>query len=68
MGDVVHRPALIDTAEATEMLLSSKSAKLVTGFRGSEPIDIARPPSCSPTRRPHWPTGRSKSPRSSSTR
>jgi acyl-CoA synthetase (NDP forming) len=41
MGDVVHRPAPIDTAEATEMLLSLKSAKLVTGFRGSEPIDIA---------------------------
>jgi acetate---CoA ligase (ADP-forming) len=41
MGDVVHRPAPVDAAEATDMLLSLKSVKLLTGFRGSVPIDIA---------------------------
>ena len=41
MGDVVHRPAPIDVAEATEMLRGLKSAKLLQGFRGAEPIDIA---------------------------
>jgi acyl-CoA synthetase (NDP forming) len=41
MGDVVHRPAPIDTAEATAMLLSLKSARLLTGFRGSATIDVA---------------------------
>jgi acetate---CoA ligase (ADP-forming) len=41
MGDVVHRPAPIDVAEATEMLGSLKSAKLLQGFRGAEPIDTA---------------------------
>jgi acetate---CoA ligase (ADP-forming) len=41
MGDVVHRPSPIDVAEATDMLLSLKSARLLTGFRGSKPIDIA---------------------------
>jgi acetate---CoA ligase (ADP-forming) len=41
MGDVVHRPAPVDATEATDMLLSLKSAKLLTGFRGSVPIDIA---------------------------
>jgi len=40
MGDVVHRPAPINAAEAAEMLRSLKSAKLLTGFRGSEPIDL----------------------------
>ena len=41
MGDVVHRPAPVDAAEATEMLRSLKSARLLTGFRGAAPIDIA---------------------------
>ena len=41
MGDVVHRPAPVDVAEATEMLRGLKSAKLLQGFRGAEPIDIA---------------------------
>jgi acetyltransferase len=41
MGDVVHRPAPVDAAEATEMLRSLKSAKLLQGFRGAAPIDVA---------------------------
>ena len=41
MGDVVHRPAPVDVAEATEMLRELKSAKLLQGFRGAEPVDIA---------------------------
>jgi acetate---CoA ligase (ADP-forming) len=41
MGDVVHRPAPVDVAEATEMLRGLKSAKLLQGFRGAEPIDTA---------------------------
>ncbi len=41
MGDVVHRPAPVDTAEATNMLRSLRSAPLLQGFRGAEPIDIA---------------------------
>lgn len=40
MGDVVHRPAPVDVEEATAMLHSLKSAKLLTGFRGSAPIDV----------------------------
>jgi acetyltransferase len=40
-GDVVHAPAPIDDAEATRMLLSLKSARLLTGFRGAKPIDLA---------------------------
>jgi acyl-CoA synthetase (NDP forming) len=40
-GDVVHAPAPIDTAEATRMILLLKSARLLTGFRGSQPIDLA---------------------------
>jgi acetate---CoA ligase (ADP-forming) len=40
MGDVVHRPAPVDVAEATDMLLGLRSAKLLQGFRGTEPIDI----------------------------
>ncbi len=40
-GDVVHAPAPIDDAEATRMILSLKSAPLLTGFRGSKPIDLA---------------------------
>ena len=41
MGDVVHRPAPVDVAEAAEMLRGLKSARLLTGFRGAAPIDIA---------------------------
>jgi acyl-CoA synthetase (NDP forming) len=41
MGDVVHRPAPVDAAEAAEMLRGLKSARLLTGFRGAAPIDIA---------------------------
>jgi acetate---CoA ligase (ADP-forming) len=41
MGDVAHRPAPVDVAEATDMLRSLKSAKLLDGFRGADPIDIA---------------------------
>ncbi len=40
MGDVVHRPAPIDAAEAMEMLRSLKSARLLEGFRGAASIDI----------------------------
>ena len=39
-GDVVHAPAPVDEAEATRMILSLKSARLLTGFRGSPPIDL----------------------------
>ena len=35
MGDVVHRPAPVDVAEATDMLRSLKSARLLAGFRGA---------------------------------
>jgi acyl-CoA synthetase (NDP forming) len=40
-GDVVHAPAPVDEAAATQMLLALKSARLLTGFRGSAPIDLA---------------------------
>jgi acyl-CoA synthetase (NDP forming) len=40
-GDVVHAPAPIDEPEATRMILSLKSARLLTGFRGAKPIDLA---------------------------
>ena len=40
-GDVVHSPAPVDAAEATRMLLSLQSAPLLTGFRGSAPIELA---------------------------
>lgn len=40
-GDVVHAPAPVDDAEALRMILSLKSARLLTGFRGSKPIDLA---------------------------
>jgi acyl-CoA synthetase (NDP forming) len=40
-GDVVHAPAPIDDAEATRMILSLKSARLLTGFRGARPVDLA---------------------------
>jgi acyl-CoA synthetase (NDP forming) len=41
MGDVVHRAAPVDVAEATDMLLSLKSARLLQGFRGAAPVDLA---------------------------
>jgi acyl-CoA synthetase (NDP forming) len=40
-GDVVHAPAPLDDAEATRMLLSLRSSRLLTGFRGAPPIDLA---------------------------
>jgi hypothetical protein len=40
MGDVVHRPAPVDVPEAAEMLRSLRSAPLLLGFRGADPIDI----------------------------
>jgi acetate---CoA ligase (ADP-forming) len=40
-GDVVHAPAPIDEAEAMRMILSLKSASLLTGFRGAAPVDLA---------------------------
>jgi acyl-CoA synthetase (NDP forming) len=39
-GDVVHSPAPVDETEAIRMITSLKSAKLLTGFRGSAPIDL----------------------------
>jgi acetate---CoA ligase (ADP-forming) len=40
-GDVVHRPAPVDAADAEAMLRALRSAPLLTGFRGSAPIDLA---------------------------
>jgi acyl-CoA synthetase (NDP forming) len=40
-GDIMHAPAPIDEAEATRMILSLKAARLLTGFRGTKPIDLA---------------------------
>ncbi|MBV9248675.1 MAG: acetate--CoA ligase family protein, partial [Acetobacteraceae bacterium] len=40
-GDVVHSPAPVDRAEASRMILSLRSASLLTGFRGAKPVDIA---------------------------
>jgi acyl-CoA synthetase (NDP forming) len=39
-GDVVHAPAPIDKAEATRLILSLKSARLLTGFRGAKAVDL----------------------------
>jgi acetate---CoA ligase (ADP-forming) len=39
-GDVVHVPAPVDEAEAIRMVLSLKSARSLTGFRGARPIDL----------------------------
>ena len=41
-GDVAHAPAPIDQAEATRLILSLKSARLLTGFRGASPIDLGK--------------------------
>ena len=40
-GDVVHTPAPVDETEATRMILSLKSARLMTGFRGASSVDLA---------------------------
>ena len=40
-GDVAHSPAPVDVAEAERMLLSLRSAPLLTGFRGGKPIGLA---------------------------
>lgn len=40
-GDVTHSPAPIDEAEAERMIRALKSSPLLTGFRGSKPIDLA---------------------------
>jgi hypothetical protein len=40
MGDVVHRPAPVDVAEAIDMLRGLKSAPLLTGFRSSASMDL----------------------------
>lgn len=40
-GDVAHSPAPVDAAEAERMIRSLRSARLLTGFRGSKPIDLA---------------------------
>jgi acetyltransferase len=40
-GDVAHSPAPVDAAEAERMIRSLRSARLLTGFRGSAPIDLA---------------------------
>jgi succinyl-CoA synthetase beta subunit len=41
MGDVVHRPAPVDVADAGEMLRGLRFAKLLQGFRGAAPVDLA---------------------------
>lgn len=40
-GDVAHSPAPVDATEAKRMICSLRSAPLLTGFRGSKPIDLA---------------------------
>jgi acetate---CoA ligase (ADP-forming) len=40
-GDVAHSPAPVDAVEAERMIRSLRSARLLTGFRGSNPIDLA---------------------------
>jgi acetate---CoA ligase (ADP-forming) len=40
-GDVAHSPAPVDATEAERMIRSLRSAPLLTGFRGSKPIDLA---------------------------
>ena len=40
-GDVVHAPAPLDEAEALRMIRSLKSVRLLTGFRGAAPVDLA---------------------------
>ena len=40
-GDVAHGPAPIDEPEAERLIRSLKSSRLLTGFRGTAPIDLA---------------------------
>ena len=40
-ADVAHSPAPVDEAEAKRMIRSLRSAKLLSGFRGAAPIDLA---------------------------
>jgi acyl-CoA synthetase (NDP forming) len=40
-GDVVHRPAPVSDAEAAQMVRSLRSSRLLQGFRGAPPVDIA---------------------------
>jgi len=40
-ADVAHSPAPVDEAEAKRMIRSLRSARLLSGFRGAEPIDLA---------------------------
>ncbi len=40
-GDVVHRPAPVDAADAEAMLRALRSAPLLTGYRGAAPVDLA---------------------------
>jgi len=40
-ADVAHSPAPVDEAEAERMIRSLRSAKLLSGFRGAAPIDLA---------------------------
>ena len=41
VADVAHSPAPVDEAEAKRMIRSLRSAKLLSGFRGAAPIDLA---------------------------
>lgn len=40
-GDVVHSPAPVSEADAAAMIERLKSARLLKGFRGTRPVDIA---------------------------
>ncbi len=40
MGDVVHRPAPVDRAEAIRMIESLRAAPLLRGFRGGAGMDV----------------------------
>ncbi len=40
-GDVAHRPAPLSPKEAETMIRSLRSARLLEGFRGAAPVDIA---------------------------
>lgn len=39
-GDVAHRPAPVDAAEAAAMIRGLRSARLLEGFRGAPAVDI----------------------------
>ncbi|MFL5257574.1 MAG: acetate--CoA ligase family protein [Rhodopila sp.] len=40
-GDVVHAPAPLDEAEAAGLLQTLRSSRLLTGFRGAAPMNLA---------------------------